>query len=96
MYSPSAAMAAFYLNIRDGEALIRDPQPYYFATAQAARDAAERTARHLLTTQPDFKLHDKHIEIADATGHPVSVVWIHDVAPELCITHAREDGTMLV
>ena len=89
-------MALFYLNVRWGQDLHSDPEAYTFPTAQAARDAAERTARHLIVTEPDFTLHDKHIEIADATGHPVSVVWIHDVAPELCITRAREDGTMIV
>ena len=32
-------MAHFYLNIRDGEDLIRDPMAYVFETAQDARDA---------------------------------------------------------
>jgi hypothetical protein len=73
--------------------LHRDPEAYDFSTAQAARDAAERTARHLIVTEPDFRLQDKRIEIADATGHPVSVVWIHDVAPELCMTHAPAGTT---
>ena len=89
-------MAIFYLNVRWGQDRHSDPEAYDFCTAQAARDAAERTARHLLMTEPDFSLHDKHIEIADATGHAVSVVWIHDVAPELCITHAQEGGTTII
>ncbi len=89
-------MAIFYLNVRWGEDLHSDPEAYVFPTAQAARDAAERTARDMIATQPVFTLHDKRIEIADATGHPVSVVWIHDVAPELCTTLARRDGTGIV
>ena len=89
-------MAIFYLNVRWGTDLHSDPEAYVFPTAQAARDAAERAARHMIVTEPDFTLHDKHIEITDVTGHAISVVWIHDVAPELCITHAPEGGTTIV
>lgn len=79
-------MAIFYLNVRTDDVLVRDPHGYPFATAQAARDAAERTVRALIVTEPDYTLHNKRIEIADATGHPVSIVDLHDVAPELCHT----------
>ena len=76
-------MALFYLNVRNGEALIRDPEAYTFPTAQAARDATERTMRALIVASPDFTLLNRQIEIADVTGHAISVISIHDVAPEL-------------
>ena len=75
-------MAQFTLNIRDGDALIRDPQVYDFPTAQAARDAALRTVAELIAARPrSHGFQRKQIEIADATGHAVTVVSISDVAP---------------
>jgi len=79
-------MALFYLNVRNGDALIRDPEAYTFPTAQAARDATERTMRALIATSPDYMLTNRQIEIADVTGHAISVICIHDVAPELIPT----------
>jgi hypothetical protein len=77
-------MAHFYLNIRDGEDLIRDPQAYVFNTAQDAREAAVQSVRDLIRAHPDDHEFDhKQIEIADATGHAVSVVNYYDVAPML-------------
>lgn len=77
-------MAHFYLNIRDGEDLIRDPEAYVFDTAQDARDAAVQSVRDLLRSNPDdHDLDHKQIEIADATGHPVSIVSGYDILPLL-------------
>ena len=73
-------MAHFYLNVRDGDELIRDPQAYPFATAQAARDAAERSLREILGNATAV-LARKQIEIADATGHAIAVVSAYDVMP---------------
>jgi hypothetical protein len=74
-------MAQFYLNIRNGDELIRDPEGYQFPTAQAARDATVKIVREMLrNNRADFD--NKQIEIADATGHPISIVSIHDVLPE--------------
>ena len=85
-----AAMAVFYLNVRFGDDVVRDTHIYTFATAQAARDATERTVRQMIVAQPDFALYDKRIEITDAaTGHAVTTVWAHDVHPELCHTPTR-------
>ncbi len=84
-------VAIFYLNVRFGNAVVRDSHVYTFATAQAAREATERTVRQLIVAEPDFALCDKRIEIADATGHAVSVVWAHDVSPELCHTPTRAE-----
>jgi hypothetical protein len=72
-------MAAFYLNVRDGNRLIRDPQPYFFATAQAARDAAVKAMRQMI--RDDGAAGDKTIEIADETGHPIAVVHRYDAMP---------------
>lgn len=83
-------MAIFYLNVRNGQELVRDTHAYAFPTAQAARDATERTVRQLIVAEPDFAKLDKSIEIADATGHPVSVVSAHDVAPEKCPTYLTD------
>ncbi len=74
-------MARFFLNVRDGEALIRDPEAYQFATAQDARDATVRMVRAMLAERDD-DFDGKYIEIADATGHPVAIVSRHDVMPE--------------
>jgi len=79
VYTPSSAMAAFYLNVRDGETLIRDPQPYFFATAQDARDAAAKAMRQMI--REDDVAVDKEIEIADETGHPIAVVHRYDAMP---------------
>jgi len=83
VYTHSSAMAAFYMNVRDGETLIRDPEPYYFATAQQARDAAVKAMRQMVRSQeidPD-QITTKEIEIADETGHPVAVVHRYDAVP---------------
>ena len=80
MYTPSSAMAAFYLNVRDGEQLIRDPEPYFFATAQEARDAAVKAMRQMIRKE-DGLVEDKIIEIADETGHPIAVVHRYDAMP---------------
>jgi hypothetical protein len=73
-------MAQFYLNVRDGEELFRDPEAYQFATAQAARDAAVAMLREVLREHPD-EMDNKQIEIADATGHAIAVVDVHEVMP---------------
>jgi hypothetical protein len=81
-------MSIFYLNVRNGDDLVRDPEAYAFPNAQAARDAAARTVRELVTANPeDPAIRQRRIEIADATGHAISVVDLHDAAPELCDTH---------
>lgn len=76
-------MAHFYLNVRDGDALIRDPQVYDFPTAQAARDAAVRSLRETIADRPQ-EFAGKQVEIADVTGHAVAVVSAYDVMPERC------------
>ena len=83
MYTPSSAMAAFYLNVRDGEQLIRDPQPYYFASAQDARDAAVKAMRQMIRDEElsPGEIERKAIEIADETGHPIAVVHRYDAMP---------------
>jgi hypothetical protein len=73
-------MAAFYLNMRDGETLIRDPQPYYFATAQAARDAAAKVLRQMIRDDGEA-VDGRAIEIADETGHAIAVVHRYDAMP---------------
>jgi hypothetical protein len=73
-------MAQFYLNVRAGDRLIRDPQAYQFPTAQAARDATVKLVRDMLRERPD-DFDDKQIEIADETGHPVAVIRRYDAMP---------------
>ena len=75
-------MARFYLSVRDGERLTRDPRCYRFTSAEAARDASVRTLQELLTAHPeDHTFDEKRIEIANETGHPVALVDIEDVRP---------------
>jgi hypothetical protein len=81
VYTPNPAMAAFYLNVRDGDALIRDPQPYFFATAQDARDAAVKALRRMIADDGVESVDDRQIEIADETGHPIAVVHRYDAMP---------------
>ena len=70
-------MARFFLNIRDGDDVIRDSQVYHFPTAQDARDAAVQSMRELIIRDhADFD--GKEIEIADATGHAIARVAQHD------------------
>jgi hypothetical protein len=75
-----SAMAQFYLNVRAGDELIRNPRAYQFPTAQAARDATVKAVRDMLRERPD-DFANKQIEIADETGHAISVVHVHDVMP---------------
>jgi hypothetical protein len=81
----SMAMAHFYLNIRDGEDLIRIPDSEAFETAQEARDTIVQAIRSFLRANPDnFDFDHKQIEVEDgATGHPVAVINFYDVAPHL-------------
>ncbi len=71
-------MARFFLNVRDGDAVLRDPEAYNFATAQEARDATVRMVREMLDGHPE-EFDGKQIEIADATGHAIAIVSPHDV-----------------
>jgi hypothetical protein len=73
-------MAHFYLNIRDGNELLRDPDGYDFPTAQAARDAAVHSLREILRSCK-AGLRRRQIEIADATGHAIAVVHGYDALP---------------
>lgn len=75
-------MSRFYLNVRNGEVLTRDPQPYFFSTAQVARDSAAQAVRELLNTHVASEdIEQQRIEIADETGHPIAVVDMLDVQP---------------
>ncbi len=77
-------MAIFYLSVRIGDEVIRDSQAYEFPTAQDARDLAVHTVHELITLSPDdVELERRQIEIADATGHAISIVDLSEVAPYL-------------
>lgn len=77
-------MAVFYLSVRVGEEVIRDPQAYDFPTAQDARDVAVHAAHELIVSSPDdVETEQREIEIADATGHAITVVSLREVAPWL-------------
>jgi hypothetical protein len=84
-------MGSFYFNVRSGESLTRDPKPYPFLTAQAARDAAIKVVRELLRANGRNKsLYKKSIEIADETGHPIAFVDSNDVQPATGPLRCRE------
>ena len=77
-------MAVFYLSVRVGDDVIRDPQAYDFPTAQDARDLAAHAIHELIAMNPDeVEIEHRQIEIADATGHAISVVDLSEVAPYL-------------
>ncbi|HJW40145.1 MAG TPA: hypothetical protein VJ476_02835 [Rhizomicrobium sp.] len=73
-------MAQFTLKIRNGDEVIYDGQIYHFATAQDARDATVRALRKMIAER-DEDFDSSEIEIADATGHAISVVRHFDVMP---------------
>lgn|SRR5512143_2995804 len=76
------AMAIFYLSVRVGGEVIRDSEAYDFPTAQDARDLAVQAVHELIVMNPDeVELEHRQIEIADATGHAISVVELSEVAP---------------
>jgi len=78
------AMAVFYLSVRIGDEVIRDREAYEFPTAQDARDLAVHAVHELIALSPDdVELEHRQIEIADATGHAISVVDLSEVAPYL-------------
>jgi hypothetical protein len=91
-------MAQFYLNVRNGETLTRDPKPYRFSTAQAARDAAVRAVQDLLAVHPEEETGEEmRIEIADETGHPISLIDIQDMHPThstLLDNHIKADALL--
>ena len=75
-------MAIFYLSVRVGDEVIRDERAYDFPTAQDARDLAVHTVHELIAMNPDeVELAHRQIEIADATGHAISIVDLTEVAP---------------
>jgi hypothetical protein len=77
-------MAVFYLSVRIGDEVIRDREAYDFPTAQDARDLAIHAVHELIALSPDdIELDNRQIEIADATGHAISVVDLSEVAPYL-------------
>ena len=77
-------MAVFYLSVRIGDEVIRDREAYEFPTAQDARDLAIHAVHELIALSPDdVELERRQIEIADATGHAISVVELSEVAPYL-------------
>jgi len=76
-------MARYFLNVRDGSVVTRDPTPYGFVNDQAARDAALQTIRELLAAHPDDHAFDsKQIEIADDAGNNIAFVTMRDVMDE--------------
>lgn len=65
-----------------GDEVIRDPHTYDFPTAQDARDGAIHAVHELIVANPDdIEIEQREIEIADATGHAVTVVSLREVAP---------------
>jgi hypothetical protein len=75
-------MAVFYLSVRIGDELIRDERAYEFPTAQDARDVAVHAVHELIASNPDdVEIDRREIEIADATGHAITVVSLREVAP---------------
>ncbi len=76
-------MTRYFLNVRDGGLVIRDPIPYGFVDDQAAREAAIQTIRELLAAHPDDHAFDgKQIEIADDAGNNIAFVTMRDIMDE--------------
>ena len=72
-------MGSFFFNVRDGETLTRDPEPYLFSTVQLAHDSAMQMVRELFDAHAaDESLDERRIEITDETGHLVSSVDVNE------------------
>jgi hypothetical protein len=66
----------FYLNIRDGDILIEDPEGQEFSSVHAAKDEAIHSAREMLAEKVRLGevIDGQRIEIMDAVGDQVAVV----------------------
>ena len=78
-------MPRFYFNIRDGDALIEDPDGSDLRDLDVARAEALAAAREILANRlrSNQILDGQRIEITDATGEVLATVSLKDVIRSL-------------
>ena len=73
-------MPHFYLHLRQGETLLRDPDGCQFGSLDEARAEAVLSARELMAARVLAGRRPNHsrFEIADASDNVVLVVWFEE------------------
>ena len=73
-------MPHFYLHLRQGETLLKDPDGREFSSLDEARAEAVLSARELMSARvlAGKKANHSRFEIADAGGNVVLLVWFEE------------------
>ena len=73
-------MPRFYLNVRQDETLVKDPEGSDFSSLDAARAEALLSARELMSARvlAGRKANHSSFEITDDNGNVVMVVWFEE------------------
>jgi hypothetical protein len=73
-------MPHFYLHLRDGERLLKDPDGREFCSIDEARAEAVLSARELISARVLAGRRPNHsrFEIADASDNVVLIVWFEE------------------
>jgi hypothetical protein len=73
-------MPRFYMNLRDGDTLLEDPEGHDFPSLAEARTEAIMSARELMSSRIAAGKHPNHskFEITDETGKAVLVVYFEE------------------
>ena len=74
-------MPRFYLNLRDGDDVIEDPDGSDHVDVEGAKEEARISARHLLADRVrQGKIVDgQRFDIIDEIGNLCAVVWLREV-----------------
>ena len=73
-------MPRFYLNVRQDETLVKDPEGSDFSSLDEARAEALLSARELMSARvlAGRKANHSKFEITDDNGNVVMVVWFEE------------------
>jgi hypothetical protein len=73
-------MPRFYMNLRDGDILLEDPEGHDFPSLAEARTEAIMSARELMSSRVAAGKNPNHskFEITDETGNAVLVVYFEE------------------
>ena len=77
-------MPHFYLHLRDGERLLKDPDGRVFRSLDEARIEAVLSARELMSAKvlAGRKPNNSRFEIVDANDNVVMTVWFEEAISE--------------
>ena len=73
-------MPRFYLHVREGDTLLKDPDGREFCSLDEARTEAVLSARELMAAKvlAGRKANHSRFEIVDANDNVVSLVWFEE------------------